>query len=128
MSRDTGLIYEAIANQYLQKQGLVLIETNFQGKTGEIDLIMKDQDKLFKPAQEVLVFVEVRFRQSGDFCLTEDTINHAKQQRLIRTAKLYLQKKNLFDKIACRFDVIAIHGEKPQDEQILWIKNAFEAA
>lgn len=130
--RDTGFFYEALASEYLQQQGLSLIETNFQSKMGEIDLIMKDKEKWGSPPQEVLVFVEVRYRQSQNFCTAEDTVDNSKQSRLTRTAKLYLQKKDLFDKIPCRFDVVTIHGnaasegtQKQQKQQITWIQNAF---
>ena len=123
MSRDIGFGYELIACEYLQKQGLVLLEKNFQSKMGEIDLIMKDKLK------NSLVFVEVKFRQSEKYGLTEDMVTPTKQKRLIRTAKFYLQQKNLYDKIACRFDVIAIAGnagpENPS-QKIHWIPNAFE--
>jgi len=119
MSRDIGFGYEAIACEYLQQKNLVLLEKNFQTKMGEIDLIMQDKIK------NSLVFVEVKFRKSENYGLTEDSVTATKQKRLIRTAKLYLQKKDLYDKIACRFDIVAIHGT--QNQKILWIQNAFEA-
>ncbi len=120
MSRNLGLIYEHMACEYLKKNGLILLETNFQAKTGEIDLIMKDTKSL--------IFVEVKYRHLKYFGSSEDAVNLSKQKKLIRTAKLYLQKKNLFDKIPCRFDVVAISGEKdPENPEIQWIKDAFEA-
>ena len=47
-----GQQYEQLALQYLQRQGLRLIQQNFQCKAGEIDLVMQDGT--------CLVFVEVR--------------------------------------------------------------------
>lgn len=80
---------------------------------GEIDLIMKDGEEL--------VFVEVRYRHRNTHGISAETVTYTKQKRLLRTAKAYLQKRNLFDKIPCRFDVIAIDGQ-----QTRWIKNAFQ--
>lgn len=120
MSRSLGLVYENIACEYLKKNNLILLEKNFQTKAGEIDLIMQDSKSL--------VFVEVKYRHLKYFGSSEDAVNLAKQKKLITTAKLYLQKKNLFDKIPCRFDVVAISGEKdPDNPEIQWIQDAFEA-
>lgn len=40
----------------------------------------------------------------------------------MRAAKCYLLENDLFDKIQCRFDVIAASEEQ---DKILWIKDAF---
>jgi len=109
---EAGAQAEKIACQYLMKNGLDYIDKNYRTNAGEIDLIMQDQ--------EYRVFVEVRARQQGDYGSSIETVTLSKQQRIIRAAKHYLQKKELFDKIDCRFDVIGIDAEK-----ITWIKNAF---
>ena len=48
---------EAIALSYLQKHGLVLLDSNFSCRFGEIDLLMRDGD--------TLVVTEVRFAQAA---------------------------------------------------------------
>jgi putative endonuclease len=99
---------------YLESHGLKLIERNFRCDAGEIDLIMQEH--------EILVFIEVRFRQYKDFGQSIETISASKKQRLIKTATVYLQKNNLLDKIACRFDVIGVG----KSEEFIWIRNAFD--
>ncbi len=111
--REVGERFERMAEQFLLEQGLCLIQRNFLCKTGEIDLIMQDQP--------VLVFVEVRFRQSTDFGGSEASISVAKQRRLIRAAGYYLKTHYGNRPPMCRFDVVAICG----DNTINWIKNAF---
>ena len=59
--RNTGKRYESLAADYLQGQGLTIMERNYQDRTGEIDLIGRDGT--------FLVFVEVKYRRdmrSGD--------------------------------------------------------------
>ena len=58
-ARDKGQQIEQQVSRYLQKQGLRLIEQNYQCRGGEIDLIMKEKN--------TLVFVEVRFRKNARF-------------------------------------------------------------
>ncbi len=109
-----GQSYEKKAEVFLVSEGLRLVERNFRCKVGEIDLIMQDQ--------AVLVFVEVRFRQSTDFGGSESSISRVKQKRLIRSAQYYLQCKYSNRPPMCRFDVVAISSENMN-----WINNAFYA-
>jgi putative endonuclease len=108
-----GSAAEERAMRHLQAQGLRLLERNLRNHGGEIDLIMRQAD--------ILVFVEVRFRQSRRFGSAAETVTPAKQRRLIAAAALYLQKNRL--DLPCRFDVVAITG--PQEE-IEWIRDAFQ--
>ena len=54
-----GQLYEQLAMAYLQRQGLQLVQQNYQCKAGEIDLVMRDST--------TLVFVEVKYRASTAF-------------------------------------------------------------
>ncbi len=109
-----GLIAEHTAEAYLKKQGLSLLEKNFSCRFGEIDLVMRDGN--------TLVFVEVRLRSNAKFGSAAQSINHSKQEKLIRTAQFYLQQKDLA--LACRFDVVLFNERQMQS--IEWIRNAFE--
>lgn len=113
-TQQIGFSAEKNACQYLQTQGLNLICKNFRCSHGEIDLIMQ--------AGEVVVFVEVRFRQYADHGHGIETLSASKKQRLIKTALFYLQKNDLFDKVLCRFDVLGTD----KNQEMVWIKNAFE--
>lgn len=113
MANNKGLHYEDLALSYLQQQGLQLIERNFRCKTGEIDLIMK------KSAE--LIFVEVKYRANNHFGGALAAVTRQKQQKLLRTARWYLQQKELSN-AACRIDVLAIEGQPPY--QYHWLKNA----
>lgn len=105
---------EDLACKFLQDKGLKLITSNFSTRTGEVDLIMKDND-------ETLVFIEVRYRKNADFGGAAASVTHKKQQRIIKAALTYLQKNN--PQSSMRFDVIAIEGD---DMKIDWIKSAFD--
>ena len=117
-----GAQAEAQAEAFLQQQGLVTRSKNYRCKLGEIDLIM-----LQKTARGTcFVFVEVRLRTNKRFAPAIETVDYRKQQKIIRTATRFLQEQRLFDKVACRFDVIALDqtGTAPA---IQWIQNAFGA-
>jgi len=69
-----------------------------------------------------LVFVEVKMRKNNDFGGALASVTTAKQQKIKKTAVLYLLDNNYYDKCPVRFDVITIQGIPPQ---INWLKNAF---
>ena len=111
--RKQGDDKERLAESYLVQQNFELIERNFSCKTGEIDLIMRDQD--------YLVFVEVRYRENAEFGGALASITRSKQNKLRRTAEFYLLEKFGNTPPACRFDAIGIEGK----DTIEWVKNAF---
>lgn len=115
-----GATAEFYAEQFLQQQGLITRTRNYRCKLGEIDLIMLEP----APKGDTLVFVEVRLRTNKRFAPALETIDYRKQQKIIKTAMRFLQEQRLYDKIACRFDVIALDqtGTAPP---VQWIKNAF---
>ncbi|KIF83015.1 YraN family protein [Noviherbaspirillum autotrophicum] len=108
----TGQAAEDAALDYLQKQGLTLLQRNFRCKGGEIDLILQHRD--------TLVFVEVRKRADVRFGGAAASITASKQTRLILAALVFLQRYRVPP--ACRFDVIAFDGA-----HLSWLKNAIEA-
>lgn len=107
---------ETLAYQFLQKQGLILIEQNFYCYFGEIDLIMNDQ--------EDIVFVEVRSRSRNDYGSALESINHKKITKLRKTAKYFLQQKKCLYSKTSRFDVVTVDRTN-EEGKINWIKNAF---
>lgn len=106
-----GQAAEDAALHYLQQQGLKLLQRNFRCKGGEIDLILQQQ--------HTLVFVEVRKRTDARYGGAAASVTARKQARLVLAAQVFLQRYRTPP--ACRFDVIAIDGER-----LSWIKNAFE--
>ncbi|MEH6447670.1 MAG: YraN family protein [Oleispira sp.] len=104
---------ERLAEDYLAAKGFILIERNFLCKSGEIDLIMKDQD--------YWVFIEVRYRKNKEFGGALASITAGKQKKLRRAAEYYLLQHFGNTPPPCRFDVVGIEGQ----DEIMWIKNAF---
>lgn len=115
-SHQLGIQAEELALQHLQQQGLKLVERNYHSRRGEIDLIMLDKS--------TLVFVEVRSRKSSRFGSALESVNHAKQTRIIHTAEQYLQQTSSSYQ-GYRFDVIAISSDQAVPE-ITWLKDAFQ--
>ena len=110
---EKGADAEQVAELWLQQRGLSVIARNYRCKSGEIDRVMLEQ--------QTLVFVEVRLRTRGDFGGAAASITPAKQQRLIKTAQLFLMQYPQFSRHACRFDVMLA----TDIETWQWLRDAF---
>ena len=109
-----GAAAEQLAADYLQRQGLTLIERNFRVRGGEIDLICRDGKST--------VFVEVRLRSRGEFGGAAASITATKQARLILAARHWLLRHG---EAPCRFDCILLDGL--ESKNIEWLRDAFSA-
>ena len=117
MSRAEGMQGEALVARYLRENGYKLAAHGYRSRYGEIDLIAWDGN--------VLCFVEVKTRTNVDMALPREYVTAQKQNRLRRTAMMYLAEKRL-DCLA-RFDVAEVYAEHGFDNaRIEYIKNAFQ--
>lgn len=113
--REIGSKYEQKAVSFLEQKGYLVLETNYRNRYGEIDIIAS-KDGFF-------VFVEVKYRSSSQYGDPLEAVDGWKQKRICRSALYYLLKQAGGLDIPCRFDVIAIYGNR---QQIRHIENAFE--
>ncbi len=76
---------------------------------------------------EVLVFVEVRLRNHGDFGSGADSIDARKQQRLAMAAARYLVRTHGDSPPPCRFDALSLEGpvDRDLDYRVEWLRDAF---
>ncbi len=112
---------EARALAHLQRAGLRLVERNYRvaagpnARGGEIDLVLRERDG-------TLVFVEVRSRAAVSRGGAAASVSATKQARLVFAARCFLLRFGAAVP-ACRFDVVAIDGERLE-----WLRAAFDAS
>jgi putative endonuclease len=97
---DKGRAGEAAAARYLEEKGLKILERNFRGETGEVDLIALEE--------ETLVFIEVKTWSTLGIEALEQGLNEKKQRRIIETAKYFLSSHREYRYMAVRFDVVFV--------------------
>lgn len=113
-----GQTSEAIAADYLQRNGYKILVRNYRTKLGEIDLIARDGD--------TLAFIEVKARRSARYGNPKYAVNRWKQKKISMAALAYLKSTKQMN-VKARFDVLAILSPK-HPPRIELIKNAFELA
>jgi len=114
--RDTGILGEKLAKDFLKKRGYHILETNYRCPEGEIDIVAKHKDSL--------AFIEVRTKRSLEFGSPEESITPAKKQRMKATAAHYWQTHDNLPPF-WRIDVVVVElNQKGQPSRIELIENA----
>ncbi|MBR3849223.1 MAG: YraN family protein [Oscillospiraceae bacterium] len=109
---------EEKAAAYLRRLWYRIVEKNYTTRFGEIDLIAKNS--------RYLVFVEVKLRKNDAYGAARDFVTAAKQERLRKTAELWLGEHPT--SLQPRFDVIEIYapyGSETRRPKIVHLRDAF---
>ena len=107
---------ERFARTFLEQQGLTFVMRNYRCRTGEIDLIMQDDNEL--------VFVEVKYRSQSQHGSAVEFF-HARKKRKFESAVMhYMQEKGFNPSIVPhRIDFVGIEGKCQQQQNISWLKS-----
>lgn len=91
---------EYLADIFLREKGFNIIDRNFRCRTGEIDVICRNDS--------AIRFIEVKYRQTPEFGLPQESVVKRKQERIRKTALLWLKHNHLPVDSEIHFDVLAI--------------------
>lgn len=111
-TRKIGADKEEAAANFLQQNGMKILERNFRNRQGEVDIIGMHEG--------YLVFAEVKYRGSTRQGNPAEAVDFKKQRQICKVADYYRMLHKLGDQTPVRYDVIAM-----TKEEITWIKNAF---
>ena len=102
---------EILAAWWLRLKGFSIKECRFKTPVGEVDLIARRGN--------LVLFVEVKARVDHRTAL--DSVGYRSQQRIEKSARLWLSQQTDFSRLSWRFDVIAISPWKlPHHFQNVW--------
>lgn len=105
---------EKLAVKHLQKNKYKVLETNFHGPEGEIDIIATNGD--------IIAFVEVKTRNENAIAPPREAVTFSKQNKIKKTAMRYMANSDLQP----RFDIIEVILDKDKKPlKIEHIENAF---
>lgn len=115
-TRKIGSYGEEIARNFLKKQKISVIESNYHAsRNAEIDIVGKDGN--------FYVFIEVKYRASLANGYGREAVTKGKQKNIRYAAEHYLATHRLHD-VNCRFDVIEITSLGGETD-IEYFKNCF---
>lgn len=116
-TRSIGDYGEDLARKYLIKHGHTIVDHNFRWRFGEIDFITRKKKAFY--------FIEVKYRSTADFGLPQEAVVKRKQQRIRKTASLWLQRRHLPMDTEMHFEVIAISKDIRGKTRYEYIEDAF---
>lgn len=114
----SGPLGERACAQSLRKKGYRILDANYRTRFGEIDMIAEKNP--------YIIFVEVKTRGPHAIASPMEAVTPAKQQRLVRTASLYLCAHPCA--LQPRFDVMEVELDaRGAVREIRHLENAFDA-
>jgi len=116
LQHDHGRLGEDLAYRFLRRRGCTVVARNYltRSGSGEIDIVAWHGS--------ILVFVEVKTRQTEEYGPPDRAVDAEKRRRLQLAARDYLRRAGAPPE-QTRFDVVSVVLELPP--RIDWIRDAF---
>ena len=118
-----GEFGEESVRKSLLRMGYTIVATNYRKRCGEVDIVAVHG--------ETVVFVEVKTRKFGSVVDGEIAVNHEKRNKIVKTAKAFLDDFPMFSDMNVRFDVaeVVVTTDKvPQLIEVVYYEDAFDPA
>jgi putative endonuclease len=112
--QELGKAGEELAITHLRNIGYHILKQNYRYGRSEIDIIARQKD--------VIVFVEVKTRETHKYGSPEDAVSNAKIKKIAEGAEGFLLEAKV--DLECRYDIISIIKNKQQTE-VTHIVDAF---
>jgi len=106
---------EAIAADFLIKEGYQILAKNYRFLRNEIDIVAKKGD--------LLIFVEVKMRKNNLFGFPESFVSDAQSKRIKIASEQYQLEIGWHG--AIRFDILALTGKETSTVLISHFEDAF---
>jgi putative endonuclease len=111
-----GAYGERVALAHLLADGMVLLDRNWRGTAGEIDLVVRDG--------EAVVFCEVKTRRGNRFGTPAEALVATKVRRLRRLAAQWLAEAAAHP-TEVRFDVVCVLPQPAGAAHVEHLRGAF---
>ena len=111
---ETGKQGEVVAVEYLISKGYEIVQTNYQARKAEIDIIARKDDWL--------IVVEVKTRSSADYGNPEDFVDKKKIKLLVKAIDEFVLETDI--DLDIRFDIISVI-KKGNEYTIEHLEDAF---
>jgi putative endonuclease len=116
VTQAVGAWGERLAVAHLVEAGMVVLDRNWRGSSGEVDIIARDGD--------AVVFCEVKTRRGTSFGPPAAAIAPNKVHRLRQLAAQWLAVAGIRPS-EVRFDVVSVLAPRGAAPQIEHLRNAF---
>ena len=114
MTTKIGDLGEHLVSQWLQSKSYCILHHSWYCRWGEIDIIAEDK------TTSTLIFVEVKTRKSFNWDNDGlEAVSEVKQQKIVRSAALFLAKNARYVDYFMRFDVALVGYQKLSRQQQL---------
>lgn len=132
--RTSGDRGEALAARHLRRCGHRILHRQWQGHTGEIDIVSEHTQRSGSTVRRCLVITEVKTRTGSDAAIDDAllAVDARKQRRIARVAAEWLQTNRYASARlrlgwSVRFDVVAVGLGPDGTVELRHLSDAFES-
>lgn len=97
----TGIRGERAARAYLRRHGYRILAKNLRYGKCELDIVAEEKKT------GILVFAEVKTRQSGQWALPREAVDFQKRENIRKAARQYIRAHALYEKFV-RYDILEV--------------------
>jgi putative endonuclease len=123
-TRARGARVETLVAELADARGLQIVDRNPRAAGVELDLVAMRAGEGGEP--DLYVFIEVRSRADDERGSPIETVDASKRARLVRGATGWLVARDLWERVAVRFDVVGVTSPEAGEPAVEWIEDAFE--
>ena len=105
------------------RRGLTIVDRNPRSAGVELDLVAR-----VSGSPDTYVFIEVRSRADDERGSPVETIDASKRARIVRGATGWLVARDLWERVAVRFDVVGVTSPEQGEPVVEWIEDAFHTS
>lgn len=119
--QQVGELGEKLVALWLEFKGYKVLHQRWRCRWGEIDVIAQEE------SSNTLIFVEVKTRSQGNWDADGTlAVNFSKQQKIVKTAAIFLARNPQLADCPCRFDVALIsHRQLHYQTDVVLDKNHY---
>ncbi len=107
---------EDIAVNYLKKKGFRIVHRNWRCASLELDIVCEDV--------QGFVFIEVKTRTVQSMTSPLEGVNQKKRYNILKAAQSWLSYHDAWQ-CSCRFAIVAVTYDSPQNFNVEFYDNAF---
>ena len=120
-TRARGQAIEDLVAHWLEDRGFSIEDRNVEAGGVELDIVAREG------GSGRHVFVEVRSRASDERGHPLETVDAAKQRRIVRGATAWLVARGLWERVDVRFDVVAVVDDGQGRRTVEHVRDAYWA-
>lgn len=114
-NQSLGQLGEGKAREFLENKGFKVLESNFNTRIGEIDIIVLEKQGFLGLGSKIIHFVEVKSSVFNPNFFPEERVNARKKLKIEQVSQIWFNKNKKFNGFPFQLDIISVDFESDKE-------------